>query len=357
MKKSKVTLIMLCIAGAISCERERSLESFGPTNDASLLEDNSSFEDDFEGYMAKRGGHLPPSNFDFDTNTKMVDVGGDQFPVVDVGEGPVVLLLHGWPDSKEMWRYQIPFLVKAGYRVIAPDMRGFGDAPRTQDVAAYGLGALANDYITILNNLNIGNVHLVTHDWGAAIGWTIARYYQDYVNSFITISIGAVGNSGFNSMEQRRKNWYLFMFAQEGKAAYELAANDWSLFRSIAFHPDEDDLISNFSGDPTLFETIFKPYQANYTSLLDGCSQPYQGTEPPVIQFPMVTVPTLGLLGKYDFAMLEPQMRFSEDYVTPGNFQYKYYGDVGHWMMLEKPKRINNVIKRFLDCHAMSKCR
>ena len=350
MKKTTFLLFILFVALAISCESDP--EAVGPTQDSSSsngMVSNESLNSRFEGA-------LPESSFDFASNTIMVDVNGEQFPVVDIGEGPVAVLLHGWPDSKEMWRYQIPFLANAGYRVVVPDLRGFGDAPKTENQAAYALTALMGDVLTILDNMGITEkVNLVTHDWGAAIGWTMARFVQDRVNSFITISIGAPGNPGFDLMEQRRQNWYLYFFAQqEGVAEYEMTKDDWTLFRAVVFHPDEDNIIQNLS-QPGALSASFRPYRENYQSLLAGCpGQVYEPGDPFDVEFPVVNAPTLGILGANDFAMLEPQMKLSRDQVVDGNFKYIYYDDVGHWMMLEKPRRVNNVIKRFLDCHAKS---
>ncbi len=72
---------------------------------------------------------------DVDTVTKTVEIKGERFPVVDVGTGPAVVLLHGFPDSRHLWRYQVPAFVAAGFRVVAPDLRGYGDAPRPTDSA------------------------------------------------------------------------------------------------------------------------------------------------------------------------------------------------------------------------------
>jgi len=324
------------------------------TNAQKTYSDNNDLLQDTHLKVSQVQFNIP--EFNFDANTVIVNVNDDVFPVVDAGEGPIVLLIHGWPDSKEMWRYQIPFLIKSGYRVIAPDLRGFGDAPKTEDVEAYGLGSLMGDVITILDNMDIDNVNLVTHDWGAALGWTMARYAPERVNSFIPISIGAPGNPGFDLMEQRRKNWYLFMFAQTGMPEYELSTNDWSLFRDITFHPDEDNIIETLS-NPDDLTAAMNVYRANYPHLLAGApGQTYVPGNSFDIEYPLVSAPTLGLLGKYDFAMLEPQMTNSIDYVVEGNFEYKYFTDVGHWMMLEKPHRLNRIIKKFLDCNAKSNC-
>jgi len=354
IKTLRLITISFGMVFLMNCEKDRDiplLDEGGRTTSDIVPSDNS-----IEVTKRTPNYNLPVSDFDFDQHTVMVNVGTDQFPVVDVGEGPVVLLLHGWPDSKEMWRYQIPFLVNAGYRVIATDLRGFGDAPKTDDVAAYGIASLMGDVLTILDNLDIDSVNLVTHDWGAAIGWTMARYVQDRVDSFITISIGAPGNPGFDLMEQRRQNWYLYFFAQEGMGPYELSTDNWALFRELLFHPDEDNIIASIGSSERL-AYMMKVYQANYSFLLAGCpGQVYEPGNEFDIEYPLVTAPTLGILGKYDFAMLERQMIYSKDYVVDGNFEYKYLKDVGHWMMLEKPHRLNRMIVSFLDCHAKSDC-
>lgn len=350
-KKCSLISTMLLLVFMASCERDSETNSFSEGDEMSDGEMSSDTDsEEIPKY------DIGTSDFDFESNTKLVSVGNDQFSVVDIGEGPVVLLLHGWPDSKEMWRFQIPFLVNEGYRVVATDLRGYGEAPKTEDVAAYGLASLMGDVTTILDNMEIEKVNLVTHDWGAALGWTMARYLQDRVNSFVTISIGAPGNPGFDTMEQRRQNWYLFMFAQEGMGAYELSTNDWALFREMVFHPDEDNIIADLTATNGL-STMMKIYQANYESLLAGCSsETYTPGSQFDVEYPLVNAPTLGILGKYDFAMLQPQMIYSEDYVVDGNFEYEYLEDVGHWMMLEKPDLINNMIKEFLDCHVMFDC-
>ena len=111
--------------------------------------------------------------------TRTVELAGERFPVVDVGTGPAVLLLHGFPDSRFLWRHQVPGLSEAGYRVIAPDLRGFGDAPRPADVRAYRRPFLVADVLGLLDQLGLDRVHLVGHDWGASLSWRIAGSYPD----------------------------------------------------------------------------------------------------------------------------------------------------------------------------------
>ena len=86
------------------------------------------------------------------------------------GAGEPVLLLHGWPDTHDVWRHQVPALAAAGYRTIAPDLRGFGGSDKPADVASYGMLQMVGDLIGLLDRLGIERAHVVGHDWGGAIG-------------------------------------------------------------------------------------------------------------------------------------------------------------------------------------------
>src|SRR5262252_8525076 len=97
------------------------------------------------------GAAQSPMTIDITAVTKTIEANGLSFPVVDTGSGPAVLLLHGFPDSRFLWRNQIGPLVQAGFRVIAPDLRGFGDAPKPTAVQDYRLPVIARDVIGILD--------------------------------------------------------------------------------------------------------------------------------------------------------------------------------------------------------------
>src|SRR5262252_622595 len=98
-----------------------------------------------------------------------IAVNGIHVHVVDQGPrtGPPVLLLHGFPDSSYLWRHQIRALVDAGYRVIAPDLRGFGESDKPEGVDAYVIPTLIGDTLGLLDVLQIPRAHVVCHDWGA----------------------------------------------------------------------------------------------------------------------------------------------------------------------------------------------
>src|SRR5260370_35478609 len=90
------------------------------------------------------------------------------------GAGRPVVLLHGFPDSGNLWRHQVPLLAVAGYQLIVPDLRGYGHSDKPADIASYGLLQLAGDVIGTLDLLGIDHADVVGHDWGAALAWVLA---------------------------------------------------------------------------------------------------------------------------------------------------------------------------------------
>src|SRR5207237_5373254 len=92
---------------------------------------------------------------------------GIEFDVT--GRGRPVILLHGFPDSGRLWRHQVPALADAGFKVIVPDLRGYGRSDKPQAVEAYSLQALAGDVLAVLNDGGVERAHVVGHDWGAAL--------------------------------------------------------------------------------------------------------------------------------------------------------------------------------------------
>ena len=99
----------------------------------------------------------------------MIKANGVELYVEDHGSGDPVLLLHGWPDSSALWRHQVPALTASGFRVITPDMRGFGQSSLLQDKDSYKLRASVADVAAVLDALEVETAHVVGHDWGAAV--------------------------------------------------------------------------------------------------------------------------------------------------------------------------------------------
>src|SRR5580700_5617974 len=100
-----------------------------------------------------------------------VDVDGVSIAYEVTGEGRPVILLHGFPDSGRLWRHQVPALAEAGFKVIVPDLRGYGRSDKPAEVEAYAMAALAGDVAAVLRDACAPRAHIVGHDWGAALAW------------------------------------------------------------------------------------------------------------------------------------------------------------------------------------------
>src|SRR3954452_21682065 len=105
-----------------------------------------------------------------------VDVNGVGIEYQVTGQGRPVVLLHGFPDSGRLWRHQVTALAAAGFRVIVPDLRGYGRSDKPEAVEAYSLALLAGDVLAILAAEGIDRAHIVGHDWGAALAWALASF-------------------------------------------------------------------------------------------------------------------------------------------------------------------------------------
>jgi pimeloyl-ACP methyl ester carboxylesterase len=279
---------------------------------------------------------------DLDLVTRTVELAGESFPVVDVGNGPPVLLLHGFPDSRFLWRHQVPVLAEAGYRVIAPDLRGFGDAPRPTDIRAYRRPFLVADVLGLLDQLGLDRVHLVGHDWGASLSWRIAGSYPDRVERLVALSVGAPANPGWETIAQREKSWYFDFFCKPDIAEATLAANDWALFREWTRGQGDLERYLRDLARPGALTAGLNWYRAAFIPLAPG-----EAPLPALPGWTKVKCPTLGVWGDGDPFLLEPQIAESAAAVD-APWQYERMSGAGHWLMLDQPDTLNQLLLEFL---------
>src|SRR5680860_1283208 len=102
---------------------------------------------------------------------RRVDVGEAHLAVTDAGDGEPVVMLHGFPELARSWRHQVSALAEAGYRAIAPDLRGYGGSDRPAAVEDYAAPKLVGDVVGLIDALGYESVHLVGHDWGGGLAW------------------------------------------------------------------------------------------------------------------------------------------------------------------------------------------
>jgi pimeloyl-ACP methyl ester carboxylesterase len=253
-------------------------------------------------------------------------------------DGRPVLLLHGFPDSGRLWSRQTRALADAGYRVIVPDQRGYGQSDKPTEIDAYNIIWLAADVAAILDQVGVEKAAIVGHDWGAAVAWTAASLAPDRVDRLVALSVGHPLAFGAAGLEQREKSWYMLLFQFEGIAEEWLSANDWANFRSWGRHPDADAVIADLESTGSLTPGL-NWYRANV--------HPRTLVEPPPA-LPPVTVPTLGVWSSGDFALTEAQMTGSERFVD-ADWRYERIEGPGHWMQLEAADEVNRLLLDYLS--------
>jgi pimeloyl-ACP methyl ester carboxylesterase len=266
-----------------------------------------------------------------------ITLGDLTLAVQDEGDGPAVVLLHGFPDSHALWRNQVPALLEAGYRVIAPDLRGFGESSKPAEVDRYGVLDLVGDVLGILDSAGVQRAHVVGHDWGAALAWAMAAFVPDRVDHLVALSVGhpsAFRDVGF---EQRQKSWYMLLFQFEGISEQWLSADDWANMRAWSGHPDIDQITKDLAR-PGALTAALNWYRANL--------HPRTWIEPPLV-FPQVQASTMGVWSSGDFALDEKGMTGSQRYVD-GSWRYERVDGAGHWMQLEAPDEISGLLIDFL---------
>jgi len=267
-----------------------------------------------------------------------VDANGLHFAVVDEGAGQPVVLLHGFPDSADLWRNQVPALVDAGLRVIAPDLRGFGQSDAPDDIDSYGIPNLLGDVAGIMDGLGVDKAHVVGHDWGAALAWAFASFLPDRVERLSVLSVGHPAAFADRTMEQYQKSWYMLLFQFRGVAEEFLRADDWRRFREFSGGAaDLERYVSDLSR-PGRLEAGLAWYRANL---------PPESLIAPPLPFPPIPAPTMGIWSTDDIALTEDQMVRSKDHVS-GPWRYERVEDAGHWMQLDRPDEVNALLIDFL---------
>jgi pimeloyl-ACP methyl ester carboxylesterase len=260
--------------------------------------------------------------------------------VGDRGTGAPVVLLHGWPDTADLWRHQVPALVADDYRVVTPDLRGFGGSSRPVEVDAYTAPRMIGDVVGLLDRLSIGRAHLVGHDWGAALAWMTASLVPERVASLTALSVGHPAALRTAGWAQREKSWYMLLFQFEGIAEQWLSADDFRNFREWSAHPDVDAVVERLA-EPGALTASLNLYRAILppTTLL---------APPP--ELPPVQAPVMGIWSSGDLALTERSMTGSEAQVA-GPWRYERVDGVGHWLQLEAPDEVNALLLDFLGEH------
>lgn len=260
--------------------------------------------------------------------TRRATLPGDR--VVNVsrrGSGPAVVLLHGFPDSLELWDATGDRLVAAGRTAVAFDQYGFGESDAPPGRRHYRIDRLVDDVANVVRALDLPTpVDLMGHDWGAVIGWCVCLRYPELVRRHVAISVGHPRAYRSAGWEQKRKGLYTIGFQFPGIAERRLLrGNAAGLRRWARRHPDPDSMVAAMTR-PGRLTAGLDWYRANAVTVFTG-------------RWADCRVPTLGVWSTGDHLLTQDQMRRSANYMA-APWRYLQIPGAGHWIPAERPAEL-----------------
>jgi pimeloyl-ACP methyl ester carboxylesterase len=267
--------------------------------------------------------------------------------VVESGpqKGPLVLLLHGFPEHWYSWRHQISALAKAGFRVIAPDQRGYNLSEKPASVEDYAIDTLTRDVAGLIHAVGRKEAVIVGHDWGGVVAYRFAMDYPRMTKKLVILN--APHPRAFareiKKFRQLRKSWYMYFFQLPGipEIVFDLSPFYWArrLFREKAVNKkafsDKDlQIMAKANAQQGAMHSMINWYRAAFRI------KPLHRTQP-------IRCPALVIWGKEDFALgvhltdgLEPWFQ--------GSFRLEKIPRCGHWVQNEAAEKVNQLLLDFL---------
>lgn len=311
---------------------------------------------------------------------RFVDVGGVRLRVYDAGDpdAPLVILAHGFPELAFSWRHQIPALAAAGYRVIAPDQRGYGGSSRPDQVEAYDIAALTGDLIGLMDSVGAEKAALVGHDWGAVVAWNTPLLHPDRVAAVAGLSVPPVPRPKTPPTEAFRRIFgdhffYILHFQQQGVADAEMAADprramlrmlggmrapedEAAALRMLA--PGPQGFIDRLAEPRTLPDWLSAAELDHYagefartgfTGALNwyrNFDRNWQIMATPVTE--TISAPALFVGGTADPVLAFTRIDRARE-VAKGPYRQVMLDGAGHWIQQERPDEINTELLAFLS--------
>lgn len=302
-------------------------------------------------------------------NPTLISVNGIELEVFEAGDKdkkkwrPIVLC-HGWPGLAYSWRYQIPALVKAGYHVIVPNQRGYGNSSCPKDVRAYNIEHLSSDLTALLDHYGYEKATFVGHDWGAMIVWGLSLLHPERVDKIINLALPYQERGDTPWIELMEKflgeDYYFVHFNKFPGVADRILDENTSRFlrnlyrKNIPPTPAESGMIminlakaQYAEGDPVMSTEELSVFTETFKkSGFSGGINWYRN-----LDFnwhllgeidPIIKRPALMIYGAFDVIPPSPRLKHFVPNVTEVTL------DCGHWIQEELPEKVNRVILEWL---------
>jgi pimeloyl-ACP methyl ester carboxylesterase len=272
------------------------------------------------------------------------DLGEVQLHYVEAGDGPLVVLLHGFPEFWYGWRLQIQALAAAGFRVVVPDMRGYNLSSRPKGVDSYGIEKLAGDVRDLVHERGAQSALLAGHDWGGSVAWATAMNHPEIVDRLAILNAAHPRklSEGLHHPGQLRKSWYFFFFALPDLPDAIVHANDWHFFRHFlhdarpAYTAEEMDRYIEAWSQPGAATGMINYYRSSVRT-------PAKKAEAAIHP---IKAPTLVIWGQRD-AYLGQELAEPEHDDVPGLERVERLPDASHWVHHDDAERVNQLLTNF----------
>jgi pimeloyl-ACP methyl ester carboxylesterase len=278
--------------------------------------------------------------------SRFAELPGARLHYVEAGRGPLVVLLHGFPNFWYLWRRQIPALVEAGHRVVAPDLRGYNLSSRPSRVRDYAVGAVAGDVAALIRHVGERRAVVVGHDWGGVVAWRLAAEHADTVSRVAVLNAPHPARFAdeLRTLDQLARSSYAFFFQLPWLPELALRAFDFAAIRRAlrgepargAFTDAEIDLHVRAFSMPGALRSALHYYRAAGRSV---------GGEARRASHRMIELPVLLLWGERD-----PFLRIE---LTEGlgrwarELEVRRVKGAGHWLMADAPDEVNRALVEF----------
>ncbi len=280
-------------------------------------------------------------------NYQIIETNGIRLNVAQAGldENPLVILLHGFPEFSYGWRKQIPHLVDAGFRVWAPDQRGYNLSDKPDGLAAYSLDELAADVVGLIDAAGQEQAFLVGHDWGAAVAWWVAAKYPDRLKKLVILNVphGAVMKKHLrSSFTQLRKSWYIFFFQIPWLPEMLVKRQNWKMGVESLSKTSRRGTFTD--GDLEKYRQAWSQPKA-YKSMVNWYRAMIQRPPKPPASS-RITMPTLLIWGAKDKFLGGEMAQPSIDRCDDGRLVF--IEEATHWVQHEEAERVNELLASFL---------
>jgi len=283
------------------------------------------------------------------------DVGDQQLHYVEAGDGPLIVLLHGFPEFWYGWRHQIRPLAAAGFRVVAPDMRGYNISSKPDEVAAYDTGKLTADISGLIHERGAESAMLVGHDWGGSVAWATAMQHPEVVERLAILNAAHPRklSQGLHHPGQLRRSWYFFFFDLPELPETVVRSDNWRFFRHFlrdarpdAFTEQDMERYIEAWSQPGAVSGMINYYRNSVR----------QSPKRAEAQLRPIQARTLVIWGEDDRYLGSDLAEPDHDDV-PNLDHVERLADASHWVHHDEPERVTRLLTDFFALAAPTKIR